>query len=97
MADLFMQNGGQIGQSADIDVVGIQSVRRYSDDSLIIVFHREFADRAAANDGKWDNWYLEDNQDIAGIPLAAQSVRDESVVGGIGRGRMQEPVDEERT
>ena len=80
--------------------VALRKLRYRHGDNLLVaatlVRHLEYADRPHRDNGTGDDWPGISNQDVAGIAILGERVRDEAVVPGIAHGRIEKAVDDQR-
>src|SRR6185437_6982103 len=98
MGDLIAQDDGQVLIGAHPRVIGVEGIDRDGDDLLVgprLVLHEEQADRPRADDGAGNHRRAADDEDVAGIAVAGEGMRDEAVIARIEHRGMEEAVDHE--
>src|ERR1700752_2289668 len=95
-APLAPRNFRQIGIVPDIGVA-LCELRYWHGDNLLVtaslIRHLKHADWTHGDDSAWDNWPGIGDQDVAGIAIFREGMRDEAIVPGIAHGRIKKAVD----
>ena len=98
MRDAFDEDFRQVGVVERVLVIGVELFNRHGNDFFVhacFVLHQQNADGATAHDGARHHGNAADDENVNGVAIVRQCVRDEAVVGGILHGRVDETINEQ--
>ncbi len=99
VADLVDQDRRHLLVAGDIGVKRVQLVHRHGQDLFVLagfVLHEQDTDRARADDHTGIDRRRTDHQNVAGVAVIGQGMRDEAVIARIVHRGIEETVDEQR-